>query len=91
MSAAELLSQLTDALAEEVAAKASGKLLAHLNAHRIAAEPDPLLTIVQAAKHLGKSPMTVRRLVEAGELPKARGMKEINIRRSVLDKYGKTE
>lgn len=84
---ADLLDKLTDELAEQVVAKIGPKLIAYLDERRTK-QDDPLFTIKQAAAHLGKSPNTIRRLVECGEIVPARGIAEINIRRSVLDKYG---
>lgn len=85
---AEHFEKLTDELAEQVVAKAGPKLIAYLNDHRPNRERDELFTIKEAAEYLGKSSNTIRRLVECGELHRAPGIAEINIRRSELDKYG---
>lgn len=84
----ELLDKLTDELAAQVVAKVGPKLIAYLNDNRPSREPDQLFTIKEAADHLGVSPSTIRRLVEADEIHRAPGIAEINIRRSELDKYG---
>lgn len=85
----DALDTLTSAIADEVVAKAGPKLVAYINAHRIAKDPDPLLTVNEAAKRIGLSSSAVRRLVQSGELRRAPGISEIFIKESVVDAYGK--
>lgn len=85
---AEALNSFTDALAEEVVAKAGPKLLAYLDARRLEKQPDPLLTVSQTAARLKLGQTTVYQIVESGDLKRAPGIAEIRIRQSVVDAYG---
>lgn len=81
-----------DQLSTEIAALAAPKLadlvLAELR-EKLKLHDDPLLTVAQAAKHMGLHRDTVYRLLKAKVLKKAPGLTDIRIRQSVLDAYGK--
>jgi len=85
---AELLDQLTDSLADQVIAKLGPKLIAFLDERRVEKKDDPLLTVAEIAKKLHLGETTVRQLVATGALKKAKDLREIRVRESVVDAYG---
>lgn len=84
----ELLNQLTDALAEEVAAKVGPKLVGYVDDLRVVTNRNQLLTVSEVAKYLRVSKRTVHHLVKIGALQRAPGIGQIRIKQSVVDAYG---
>ena len=83
-----LIEQLIDSLVEQILAKLGPRLLAWLEEHRTAKQPDPLLTAKEAGERLGLSDNKVRELIACGHLIKAPGLIEVRIRQSVVDAFG---
>lgn len=81
------LDALVEGLAAELATKGADKIIAEVDARRKAKASDPLLTVREAAEDTGLSESSIRNLVSAGIIPKAKGLAEIRIRKSQLDKY----
>ena len=84
----DTLEALVDGLARELAVKGAANIVAEVAKQGAAKADDPLLSVVQAASRLGLSETTVRTLTKAGILKRARGLRDIRIRQSVVDRYG---
>lgn len=86
MSAA--LEQLSEEFVALVAPRLVDVLVAAMAA-RPMVQTDPLLTVTECAKRIGVGRDKIYELVKAGALLKAPGIREIRIRQSILDAYGK--
>jgi predicted DNA-binding transcriptional regulator AlpA len=83
-----MLEELLDAKAEELAARYEGawdKWFANLNASVVRENEDLLVTRDKAAKMLGISLSSIKRLEERGELPKPRKFGERTVRHRLTD------
>jgi excisionase family DNA binding protein len=68
-----------DLLADAIAGRVMARMLAD--------KPEPLLTVEEAAKYLGRSARAVRHLIATGSLPVVREGRSIRLDRRELDRW----
>ncbi len=83
------MSELLEQLIEECAQAAAKRAMVIIAEQKFMPPPDPLLTAAQVGRRIGLSHSKVRDLARGGMIHCAPGLKDIRIRQSVADAYGK--
>jgi len=85
----EAAHQLAKAIAADAVQQFIPMLLNSMKEHFAAEQPDPILNLTQAAKHLGISKDKLSQLVAGGWIKRLPGFIDPRFRQSTLDAYGK--